>query len=588
MDPACGLQVQVALEPGHETDVVFLLGQAGSPEEARAIIGRYQTIEQVYRALSATRHWWETEFLPMQVHTPQLSVDFLLNRWLPYQILSCRFWGRTALYQSSGAFGFRDQLQDCLAFLHFDQGLTKQHIITCAARQFVEGDVQHWWQPETGLGVRTRCSDDFLWLAYAVAQYVEVTGNFSILDEDVPFLEGSRLAPDEQERVFIPAVSAESESLWEHCCRALDLGWRLGPHGLPLIGSGDWNDGLNRVGVEGRGESAWLGWFQHVVLEQFARLADGREPALASKWRERAAQLASTMEQVGWDGEWYLRGFFDDGSPLGSHANTEARIDSLPQSWAAISGAGDPARTRRALESADRNLVRETEKLVLLFTPPFDHSQPHPGYIMGYPPGIRENGGQYTHGSAWLAMAWARLGEGSHAVRLLNMMNSVEHCRNREAVELYRGEPYVAAADVYSAPGRQGQCGWTWYTGSAGWLYRIWIEEVLGFQLRGTRLFLRPVLPAEWPGYEITYSYRSAIYRIRVCQEPTGHHTMELDGAPVLAGFIELADDGRTHDLVVRIVPGLAHLKQLGAGLAPVAEAEKLQPEPAGTGLSRK
>ena len=581
LDPACGLQVRISLDPGHEADVVFLLGEAGSAEEARAIISRYESIEQVYRALSATRYWWETKLLAVQVNTPLLSVDLLLNRWLPYQTLSCRFWGRSALYQSSGAFGFRDQLQDSMAFLYLDPEITRRHILAAAARQFFEGDVQHWWHSETGLGVRTRCSDDLLWLPYVVARYVEVTGDASVLDASVPFIEGPPLAEHEQERVFVPEVSAHSASLWDHCCLALDHAWRLGPHNLPLIGNGDWNDGMNYVGVEGRGESAWLAWFQCSVLESFARLAEQRARALAVEWRGRAANLTHTMEEVCWDGEWYLRGFFDDGSPLGSHLNQEARIDSLPQSWAVISGAADPHRARSAMEAADRNLVREEEKLVLLFTPPFDQSQPNPGYIMGYPPGVRENGGQYTHGSLWLAQAWARLGEGGNAVRLLNMMNPVELCRDPEAVQRYRGEPYVAPADVYSAPGKEGQCGWTWYTGSAGWMYRIWIEEVLGFQLRGTRLSIQPVIPAEWPGFEITYRYRSSTYRIVVEQGKTNNRSMELDGAAVNGDFIELADDRRRHDLVVRIPPKLEHLKLLGPGFKEASQANGLQPQSA-------
>jgi len=570
-DPAAALQVHITLEPGRETDVVFLLGQADSPEEARSLISSYQSTEQVYRALSITRHWWERKLRVIEVFTPQLSVDFLLNQWLPYQALSCRFWGRSALYQSGGAFGFRDQLQDSLAFVYFDPGLTRSHILAAAARQFLEGDVQHWWHVETGMGVRSRCSDDLLWLPYVVAHYVTVTGDLSVLDEVVPFLEGPQLGEHEQEKVFVPAISQQAAPLWEHCRRAVERGSRVGSHGLPLFGSGDWNDGLNHVGPEGRGESTWLAWFLCTVLDALAKLADTRAPDLADKWRRQRASLAGAMESSAWDGEWYLRGFFDDGSPLGAQANNEARIDSLPQSWAVLSGAADPARARTALEAADRNLVHEAERLVLLFTPPFEHSTPHPGYIMGYPPGIRENGGQYTHGSLWLAAAWARLGEGSRAVRLLNLLNPIERCRDIASVDRYRGEPYVAAADVYSAPGKEGQCGWTWYTGSASWMYRIWIEDVLGFQLRGNRLAIRPAVPPEWTKFTILYRAGSATYRILV--EQTGMQpsladalvgpVVELDGKVIDGDSFELASDGRTHDVHVRIPPRPGQFKEL-------------------------
>jgi cyclic beta-1,2-glucan synthetase len=577
LDPAAALQVQVSLEPGHETDVVFLLGQADSADEAREVIGRYQSTEQVYRALSGTRHWWERKLGVIEVHTPQLSVDFLLNQWLPYQALSCRFWGRSALYQSGGAFGFRDQLQDSLAFVYIDPGLTRGHILTSAARQFLEGDVQHWWHPESGLGVRSRCSDDLLWLPFVVAHYITVTGDVSVLDETVPFLEGPPLGEHEQEKVFVPAVSQQSASVWEHCCRALNHAGRLGAHGLPLFGSGDWNDGLNRVGREGRGESTWLAWFLATVLESLATLAETRDPDLASGWRRQRAALANAMENSAWDGEWYLRGFFDDASPLGSHVNPEARIDSLPQSWAVLSEAAEPGRARTSVEAADRNLVREEDRLVLLFTPPFDHSQPHPGYIMGYPPGIRENGGQYTHGALWLAAAWARLGEGGHAVRLLNMMNPIERCREMASVERYRGEPYVAAADVYAAPGKEGQCGWTWYTGSASWMYRIWIEEVLGFQLRGNRLAIRPALPPEWPGFTMIYRAGSATYRITVEQaqdlpslaDALAEPVVELDGKVLEGDSFELALDGRIHQVKIRMPRRSTHLKQLMSAVNP-------------------
>ena len=560
LDPAAALQVPVAMDPGQTVELTFLLGEAESADAARQLAGRYQSVEQVERALESARGWWDLRLGALQVRTPLLSTDLLLNRWLPYQALSCRFWGRSGLHQSSGAFGFRDQLQDCLAFLYMAPEIARAHILTAAGRQFLEGDVQHWWHTETGLGVRTRCSDDMVWLPFAVAHYVEVTGDLAILDCEVAFLEAAPLRDTppgdrEDERVFVPVVSPQCASLFEHCRRALDRASRLGPHDLPLMGAGDWNDGMNRVGLQGTGESTWLGWFLATVLEAFARIAEQRETErqLAAAWRVRAAQLAAALERSGWDGEWYLRAFFDDGTPLGSHLNQEARIDSLPQSWAVISGAADPSRARQAMESAQRYLVDQANRLGLLFTPPFDHSEPHPGYIMGYPPGVRENGGQYTHGALWMALAEARLGDGGTAVRLLNMMSPIESSRDPKAVERYRGEPYVVAADVSAAPGRMGQSGWTWYTGSAGWMYRIWIEEVLGFQLRGDRLTVAPVIPDEWDGFEIRYRHRTSTYEIAVRRRAGSARVIELDGQQVEDSHIQLVDDGGVHRVTVWI-----------------------------------
>jgi cyclic beta-1,2-glucan synthetase len=552
-DPCAAQQIGITLERGQEQEVVFLLGQTGSIEDVRAIVKRLQSPEDVEKTLAAARGWWDSTLEGLQVKTPVLSIDLLLNRWLLYQTLSCRFWGRTGLYQSSGAFGFRDQLQDSMAFVYSAPQLTRKHILVAAARQFAEGDVQHWWHSETGVGVRTRCSDDLLWLPFTVAHYVNVTGDTGILDEEIPFVEGAPLGAGEHERMFVPTVSAGTASLLEHCKRALDHGFRLGAHGLPLIGTCDWNDGMNLVGAEGRGESIWLGFFLCTVLDSFAQLVESRasERSAAAKWNGQVAALRAALERSGWDGDWFLRAYFDNGSPLGSHANQEARIDSLPQSWAVISGAGDPAKARRAMESAETNLVRERDRLVLLFTPPFDHSEPNPGYIMGYPPGLRENGGQYTHGSLWMAMAWARLQEGEKAVRLLQLMNPIESNRTPADVARYRGEPYVTAGDVYAASGRVGQSGWTWYTGSSAWMYRIWIEEVLGFRLRGDRFTVEPRLPAEWPGFELTYRHGSSVYEIKVMRHEEETAVLELDGVEV--GFIPLKSAEATHQVILRL-----------------------------------
>jgi len=405
-----------------------------------------------------------------------------------------------------------------------------------------------------------------LWLPYVVARYVEVTGDAAILDEQTPFLEGPLLEAGEQEKLFTPAVSQQTEPIWLHCQRAIGHAAKLiGTHGLPLIVSGDWNDGMNRVGSEGRGESVWLAWFFHSVLQSFAPLMANRESGavVAAEWNDLAAQLAGSVEQSAWDGDWYLRAFFDNGAALGSHSNEEAKIDSLPQSWAVISKAADPVRARRAMESADQRLVDESGRLVRLFTPPFDHSQPHPGYLMGYPPGLRENGGQYTHGSLWLAMAWARLGNGARAVHLLKLMNPIELSRTPEDVARYRGEPYALGADVSTAPGMVGRCGWTWYTGSAAWMYRIWVEEVLGFQLRGDTLTLHPVLPPDWPGFDMTYRHRSTIYEISV--RAGAESQWELDGDKLEGAHISLVDDGAVHRINVRVSAAVSHLESISS-----------------------
>jgi len=551
-DPAAVLQLPVTLSLGADVDIVFMLGQAPRIEDVREIVNVFRDPAAVERGLTNARAWWDARLGTLQVETPHLSVDLLLNRWLVYQALSCRFWGRTAFYQSSGAFGFRDQLQDSLALLDAAPELARAHILVAASRQFTEGDVQHWWHPGSGVGVRTRCSDDLLWLPYVVAHYTTVTGDMEILDEQVSFIEGPALKPGEMEHLFQPEISGDRASLWEHCRRAIEAGWRPGPNGLPLIGGCDWNDGLNNVGPQGRGESVWLAWFLLSVLPQVAELADARDAATADQCRERVALLHKAVEACCWDGEWYLRGFFDDGSPLGSHKNAEARIDSLAQSWAVIAGGGDSGRAETAMKSADRELVKDSQRVVLLFTPPFDHSTPHPGYIMGYPPGIRENGGQYTHGSLWLAMAWARMGQGQQAARVLQLMNPVEHCRTPQDVQHYRGEPYISAADVYASPLQTGQSGWTWYTGSAAWMYRIWIEEVLGFKRRGDSLTLRPAIPAHWPGFKVFYQFKKTRYEISVVRTTTAPR-VEMDGRSLSEGIIPLLDDGGTRRVIISI-----------------------------------
>lgn len=557
-DPCAALQVVVEMDPGQETEVTFLMGEALDTAEAQRLVERFRDPIRVEQALQETRTSWDRLLETIQVETPDLAVNFLLNRWLLYQALSCRIWGRSAFYQSGGAVGFRDQLQDCLALVYAAPEIARQQILAAASRQFVEGDVQHWWHPQSGAGVRTRISDDLLWLPYATAQYVRVTGDVGILDEAVPFIEGQALAQGDPEAYSVPTISLEAHSLLEHCRRAIAKGLTTGPHGLPLIGTGDWNDGLNRVGAAGRGESVWLAWFLVDVLGGFAELLEGRgQGEEARECRAQAERMVAAVEEHGWDGEWYRRAYFDDGTPLGSRENEEARIDSLPQSWAAISGAADPARTERALRAVEEQLVRSADGLVLLFTPPFDKSPVDPGYIKGYPPGVRENGGQYTHAALWVAMALARRGEGDRAVGILRLLNPVEHARTPEAADRYRVEPYVVAADVYSLVDHIGQGGWSWYTGSAGWMYRVWLEEVLGLKLRGNALRLDPAIPADWPGFTLRCQLRGARYELRV-ENPDrvgrGVAWVEVDGRRQSGQAVTL-EDGGSHVVVVRLGP---------------------------------
>ena len=557
LDPCGALQTKITLAPGESVDVICVLGQTGTEQEAGDLVRKYREVLAVNQALDETHQFWDRILNTVQVETPDLSVDFMLNRWLLYQSLSCRIWGRSAFYQSGGAIGFRDQLQDVAAFLLTNPDLAREHILLSASRQYIEGDVQHWWHPPGGAGIRSRISDDLLWLPYLTAQYVRVTGDETILQEQIPFLLAPELEPDQHEIFLEPQISSEMGSLFEHCRRAVERGRTTSPRGLPLIGTGDWNDGMNRVGPKGRGESVWLGWFLIEVLgsmEYLSKLVGNTE--LAENYHGHAITLETQIEKSAWDGEWYQRATFDDGSPLGSAANLEARIDSLPQSWPWISGAGDPDRKERALESAWRQLVRLDEKLILLFTPPFDVSTPSPGYIRGYPPGVRENGGQYTHAALWLAMAYARKGDGNKVGKLLQILNPVEHARDGIGAWKYAVEPYVVAADVYRLPGRIGQGGWSWYTGSAAWMYRVWIEEVLGFKKRGNRLYIDPVIPDWWDGFKIDYRYQGAIYAIEI-QNPEhvqkGITSIELDGRFLDEKYIPLESEPIKHTVRVQM-----------------------------------
>jgi cyclic beta-1,2-glucan synthetase len=556
LDPCAALQTTIELRAGGRAEIVFFLGEAATAEGARELIMRYRGAD-LDGTLRAVMERWDDVLGTVQVTTPDQAMNVMLNRWLLYQTLVCRVWSRAAFYQAGGAYGFRDQLQDIMALTVAQRDVARAQILRAAARQFVEGDVQHWWHPPSGRGVRTRISDDLLWLPYAVCHYLEVTGDVGLLDEVVPFLDGPTLAVGQEESYFEPRVSAQSATLFEHCARALDRSLAVGSHGLPLIGTGDWNDGMNRVGSAGKGESVWLGWFLHTNLWEFARLADLRgEHQRAEMWRLHVSALKAALELKAWDGEWYRRAYFDDGTPLGSATNTECRIDSIAQSWGVLSGAAEPARAARAMAAVEKYLVRRGEGLVLLFTPPFDQASPDPGYIKGYLPGVRENGGQYTHAAIWSVLAFAALGDGDRAGELFALLNPINHASTRAGVYRYKVEPYVVAADIYAEPPHVGRGGWTWYTGSAGWMYRAGIEWILGFRLRGTRLYLDPCIPRAWRRFEIRFRYHSARYEITV-ENPQGVargvSSVERDGVSLGGRMpIELADDGANHH--VRVV----------------------------------
>ncbi|TIV93895.1 MAG: protein ndvB, partial [Mesorhizobium sp.] len=488
-----------------DVTLFWLLGDAATATEASALVQTHRGKDFDQRLADNERVW--RGFLDtIQVETPDKALNAMVNHWLPYQSLACRIRARSAFYQASGAFGFRDQLQDTLALLAHDPKLARDQILNAARRQFPEGDVQHWWLPRTDAGVRTMISDDVVWLAHATARYIEVTGDVAILKEQLPFIDGQELGEGEHDAFFTPEITKTTASLYDHCARALDLAIkRSSPAGLPLILGGDWNDGMNRVGEGGKGESVWLGWFLLKTLGDFAPVAKGQGDAKrAQAWTKHADLLKRALESTAWDGQWYRRGSFDDGAPLGSRNSDECKIDSIAQSWSVLSGEGDPTRSTTAMEQATRMLVDDELQIVKLFTPPFSNSERDPGYIRSYPPGVRENGGQYTHAATWFVIALAEMGRTDEAYRCFSMLNPVNHASDEKAAEHYRVEPYVVAADIYAGEGKGGRGGWTWYTGSAGWLYRAAVEGILGIERRGKQITFRPKLPGHWDGYAAT------------------------------------------------------------------------------------
>ena len=555
---ACGaLQVTCELATGQEHEFSFRLGVGRNEAEVRTLVERFRRPDAARTALEEVWEYWKRTLGAVQVETPDPSVNLLANGWLLYQTLSCRLWARTGFYQSGGAYGFRDQLQDVMALVHAEPALTRQHLLRAAARQFREGDVQHWWHPPAGRGVRTHFSDDFLWLPYATCRYVACVADTGVLDESIPFLEARPVKPEEDAYYDLPGRSEEPGTLYQHCVRALERGLNFGVHGLPLIGSGDWNDGMNLVGNAGKGESVWLGFFLYDVLTQFAELARRRDDlAFAERCLAEASQLQQNLERHAWDGQWYLRAWFDNGEPLGARTNPECQIDSLPQTWSVISQAGDPARSRQALQAVEERLIRPEAGLIQVLAPPFDRSHLNPGYIKGYIPGVRENGGQYTHAAIWTAMAFALVGEDAKAWELFALLNPIHHSTTPAQIATYKVEPYVVAADVYAVAPHQGRGGWTWYTGSAGWMYRLLLETLLGVHLEGEQLRLTPRLPEAWNGFTLHYRYRQTHYHVtigRLAAGLPGSRHLSLDGVVLAGDTIPLRDDRRDHSVQLHI-----------------------------------
>jgi cyclic beta-1,2-glucan synthetase len=555
-DPCATLQRRVSVPPGASVRMHFILGQAESDAAARAMVATYRRADVAALYERVTEEWDEV-LGTLTVETPDVPTNFILNRWLLYQTRACRLFARAGFYQAGGAYGFRDQLQDVMALMVAVPAEARAHIVRASAHQFPQGDVQHWWHPPSGRGVRTRFADDRVFLPFVAAHYVATTGDASVLDVDTPFIEGPPVPPMREDLYSDAQTSSETASVYEHCARALDASLGIGAHGLPLMHGGDWNDGMNRVGIHGRGESVWLGWFLYATLRDFAPIAAARgETARASAWLQHAEALQRALDRNAWDGAWFRRAYFDDGSPLGSAYNRECRIDSIAQSWATISRAANPDRARQAMDAVSEYLVKRGDDMVLLFTPPFNASDPDPGYIQGYLPGVRENGAQYTHAAAWCVIAYAMQGDGDRAFELFGMLNPINHASTRGGAHRYKIEPYVVAGDVYSEPPHAGRGGWSWYTGAAGWLYRAGIEYMLGIRVQGESVQVAPCIPHEWSGYTVRYRRGTATYVIRV-ENPSrissGDVDIDVDGTRVDGDRFPVQDDGCEHRVDVTL-----------------------------------
>ncbi|HRH44721.1 MAG TPA: protein ndvB, partial [Pyrinomonadaceae bacterium] len=552
LDPCAALQTIIEFEPNETCEIIFLIGETETKIEAEALISHFRQNSNVKNSFAEVLDYWDETLKTITVRTPDVALNKLANRWLLYQTLACRVWSRSAFYQSGGAFGFRDQLQDVMSLVYSKPEITRQQILLAAQHQFVEGDVQHWWHPPTGRGVRTRFSDDLLWLPFVTSFYVNVTGDKSILDEIVPFIEAPMLIEGQDDSYTQPTISAETATIFEHCARAVDHSLAVGEHGLPLMGSGDWNDGMSSVGNGGKGESVWLGWFLINTVSDFLPFC--HEIERQTKYLQHIKDLKIALEKNSWDGNWFRRAYFDDGTPLGSAENEECKIDSIAQSWSVISGGANPHQAARAMASVDEYLVRRGDGIVLLFTPPFDKSSLKPGYIKGYIPGVRENGGQYTHAAIWTLMAFAKLGDGDKAGELFALLNPINHASTRAGLHKYKVEPYILAGDVYAQNTHVGRGGWTWYTGASGWMYRAALETMLGFHLQGEILKIEPCIPRNWRDFEIDYRYKKTLYQIKV-ENPSsicsGVIETWFDGKLLESNEIPLENDEQKHLILV-------------------------------------